>query len=81
MFQKQKIKKMVLFVLLFCLFTGAFAVKTEAAATAGSKAEEIIKKNVKKGVSNKKKLKKLFTYVEKNYDFGRAMGFKTYMGW
>ena len=54
MFQKQKIKKMVLFVLLFCLFTGAFAVKTEAAATAGSKAEEIIKKNVKKGVSNKR---------------------------
>lgn len=80
MFQKKKIRKMVFLVLLFCLFTGAFAGKAEA-ATAGSKAEEIVRKNVKKGDTNKKKLKKLFTYVEKNYEYGRAMGFKTYKGW
>lgn len=81
MFQKKKIRKMVFLALLFCLFTGVFTVKAKAAATAGSTAEEIVKKNVKKGDANKKKLKKLFAYVEKNYEYGRAMGFKTYKGW
>lgn len=81
MFQKTKIKKLVFLLLVFCLMAGSFSVKAQAAATAGSKAEAIVKKNVKSGDSAKKKLKKLFTYIQKNYDYARAMGFKTYNGW
>lgn len=82
MVQKTKVKNMVLLLLVFCLMAGSFSVKAQAAsATAGSKAEAIVKKNTKKGDSARKKLKKMFTYVQKNYGYARTMGFKTYHGW
>lgn len=82
MFQKTKIRRMVFLLLVFCLLAGSFPAKTQAApANAGSRAEAIVKKNVKSGDSTKKKLKRLFTYIQKNYDYARAMGFKTYDGW
>lgn len=55
------------------------------AATSGDcltvQAEKIVDKKVKPSDSEKKKLKKLFKYVENTYGYKRAMGFKTYDGW
>lgn len=44
-------------------------------------AEKIVNKKVKKTDNDKKKLKKLFHYVEKNYGYKRVMGFEAYDGW
>ncbi len=46
-----------------------------------SKAAQIVDKEVKANDSTKKKLKKLFTYLQKEYDYGRKVGFDAYSGW
>lgn len=43
--------------------------------------EKIINKKVKKTDKEKKKLKKLFNYIEKNYGYKRTTGFEAYNGW
>ncbi len=43
--------------------------------------ESLVKKVVKKETVQKKQLKKLFQYVEKNYSYARVMGFTAKKGW
>lgn len=55
------------------------------AATASNnltvQAEKIVGSKVKPSDSEKRKLKKLFKYVENTYDYKRTMDFKAYDGW
>ena len=77
-------KKIVASVLAVCLIAVSFT-QTAKAAASGEKLEEktaqIISKEVKSNDSTKKKLKKLFTYLQKDYDYGRKVGFEAYSGW
>ncbi len=77
-------KKIVSLLLAVCMITVALT-QTTAAASAGNKLDEavtkIVDKQVKSKDSAKKKLKKLFTYVQKEYDYGRKTGFEAYDGW
>ncbi len=77
------LKKIAIFTLVFCMITGLFA--QPAAASAGAQLDEAVTKIVDKQVSAKdsakKKLKKLFTYIQKEYDYGRKTGFEAYNGW
>lgn len=77
-------KKIVSFLLAVCMITIALT-QTAAAASAGTKLDaavtKIEEKQVKSKDSAKKKLKKLFTYVQKEYDYGRKTGFEAYDGW
>lgn len=77
-------KKIVSLLLAVCIITVALT-QTTAAASAGNKLDEavtkIVDKQVKSKDSAKKKLKKLFTYVQKEYDYGRKTGFEAYDGW
>ena len=43
--------------------------------------EKVVNNKVKETDSEKKKLKKLFDYIEKKYDYKRVMGFEAYKGW
>ena len=43
--------------------------------------EKVVNNKVKETDSEKKKLKKLFVYIEKKYDYKRVMGFEAYKGW
>ena len=76
-------KKIVASVLAVCLIAVSFT-QTAKAAASGEKLEEktaqIISKEVKSNDSTKKKLKKLFTYLQKDYDYGRKVGFEAYSG-
>lgn len=77
-------KKIVSLLLAVCMIAVALT-QTTAAASAGNKLDEavtkIVDKQVKSKDSAKKKLKKLFTYVQKEYDYGRKTGFEAYDGW
>lgn len=73
-----------------CVLAGAItlgvaaapAVTAEAAKSSLEKsAEKIVKKAVKKETNQKKQLRKLFNYVEKNYGYARVIGFKNAKGW
>ena len=88
MITKKYMKKAVLFVLATCVSAGITAGASAQAAKAASTAEKlntkvtkIVDKNVKADDSAKKKLKKLFSYVEKKYDYSRKIGFEPYSGW
>ncbi len=74
------LKKIAAFLLAVCLLGGSFAVTAQAASLSDSAASIVIK-TVKSSDSTKKKLKKLFKYVEKKYDYGRTVGFEAYSGW
>ncbi len=68
--------------LAFCLFTGLWTKVAQAAGqNLDQKAEQIVKAQVSSKDSAKKKLKKLFTYVQKEYDYARKTGFEAYDGW
>lgn len=77
-------KKIVSLLLAVCMIAVALT-QTTAAASAGNKLDEavtkIVDKQVKSKDSAKKKLKKLFAYVQKEYDYGRKTGFEAYDGW
>lgn len=77
-------KKIAASVLAICLIAVSFT-QTAKAAASGEKLEEktaqIMSKEVKSNDSTKKKLKKLFTYLQKDYDYGRKVGFEAYSGW
>lgn len=57
------------------------AVTVEAKASVDKQAEKIVKKQTKKQKTEKEKLKALFRYVEKQYDYRRVMGFQPVKGW
>lgn len=73
-----------------CILAGA-AVFSSAAAPAATaeaaksslekSAEKLVKKAVRKETNQKKKLRKLFNYVEKNYGYARVIGFENTKGW
>ena len=77
------LKKFGILLLTVCLLAGGFG--TAAQASTGNSLEQtvtkIVNQKVKKSDGGKSKLKKLFVYVQKNYDYGRKVGFKTYSGW
>ena len=81
---RNNFKKIVSLLLAVCMITIALT-QTATAASAGTKLDEavtkIVDKQVKSKDSAKKKLKKLFTYVQKEYDYGRKTGFEAYDGW
>lgn len=81
----KKLKRFVVFVMAICVMagmaTGAPAQDAEAASKLNTEVTKIVDKKVKSNDSAKKKLKKLFTYVEKNFDYGRKVGFEAYSGW
>lgn len=78
------LKKLAVFVLAVCMVSGVWA-QVAKAASAGDdlkeKTAKIVEKQVKSDDSAKKKLKKLFTYIQKEYDYGRKVGFEAYSGW
>lgn len=81
---KKNIQRMIVFVLAACIIAGSLTQAVKAASTGDKLSEEVTKivdKKVKADDSAKKKLKKLFTYVEKEYDYGRKTGFEAYDGW
>lgn len=79
------LKKMILLACLTCMVAAGFAqvepVAVKAADSLETTVGNIVSKEVKQGDSTKKKLKKLFTYVQKNYDYARKTGFEAYNGW
>lgn len=81
----KNIIKIILLLLAFDITTsvmpGHECVTVYARTNLTSKTEKIVKKNTKPSDSEKKKLKKLFKYVEKKYGYKRVTGFETYNGW
>ena len=79
-----KFTKIMVTVLTLCIIAVSFS-QTAAAASSGrtleEKAAQITAQETRSGDSTKKKLKKLFTYLQKEYDYGRKTGFDAYDGW
>lgn len=75
------LKKIVVFVLAACILTGLFAQTASANDKLNEKVTQIVDKKVNANDSAKKKLKKLFTYIQKDYDYSRKTGFEAYDGW
>ncbi len=79
------VKMIAVLFLAVCMMTGTFTKTVQATPAAGqgldAKVSEIVSKKVKSSDSGKKKLKKLFTYIQKQYDYGRKVGFEAYNGW
>ena len=78
------LKKLAVFVLAVCMVSGVWAQAAKAASAGDDlkeKTAKIVEKQVKSDDSAKKKLKKLFTYIQKEYDYGRKVGFEAYSGW
>lgn len=79
-------KRIAVLLLAFCMMAGTFssavmAASKSAAQQLNEKVTQIVDQKVKSSDSAKKKLKKLFTYIEKQYDYGRKVGFEAYSGW
>lgn len=55
--------------------------KLKAVTDLNGRVEKIVNKKTKKEWSPKKKLKRLFGYIEKKYDYARKIGFTAYSGW
>lgn len=67
-----------------CIMAVSFTQIAKAAASSDKleeQAAQIVSQQVKANDSAKKKLKKLFTYLQKEYDYGRKVGFEAYDGW
>ncbi len=60
---------------------GTANIKASASTKLQEQTEKIVNKKVKQTDSKKKKLNKLFRFVEKNYDYKRTMDFVAYNGW
>ena len=79
-----KLKKIMAAALAFCVIA-AFLTQAVKAAPSGSKLEEktaqIAAAETKADDSAKKKLKKLFAYMQKEYGYARKTGFDAYSGW
>lgn len=78
------LKRLAVFVLAVCMAAGVLAQAAQAASAGGDlkeKAAKIVEKQVKSDDSAKKKLKKLFAYMQKEYGYARKTGFEAYSGW
>ena len=67
-----------------CLSIGTTTLSASAAMstkTFKKKLTTTVTKQTKKAKTKKAKLKALFTYVKKNYDYGRVVGFKATKTW
>lgn len=77
-------KKIMAGALVFCMMA-AFFTQTAKAASSGNKMEEtaaqIVNAETRSDDSAKKKLKKLFAYMQKEYGYARKTGFDAYSGW
>lgn len=70
--------------LAICIMAVSFTQIAKAAASDDKleeQAAQIVSQQVKANDSAKKKLKKLFAYLQKEYDYGRKVGFDAYDGW
>lgn len=72
---------LVIFSIIMITVSGLADTKALAATQLSNQVEKIINKKVKQTDPAKKKLKKLFNFVEKNYNYKRTMEFTTYSGW
>ncbi len=80
----KKFKKIMAAALAVCIMAVSFTQIAKAAASSDKleeQAAQIVSQQVKANDSAKKKLKKLFTYLQKEYDYGRKVGFEAYDGW
>lgn len=81
----KNIIKTILVLLVFgitaCVIPGHECVIVSAGTNLTSQTENIVKRNTKPSDSEKKKLKKLFKHIEKNYGYKRVTGFEAYSGW
>lgn len=82
---KESLKRTALILIIINLSIFAVPEKIYAANTDDNvlenQIEKIVNNKVKKADSEKKKLKNLFDYIEKEYDYKRVMGFEAYKGW
>lgn len=82
--QGNKFKKILAAALVFCVMAASFT-QAAKAAPSGSKLEEtatqIVASETKTDDNAKTKLKKLFTYMQKEYGYARKTGFDAYSGW
>lgn len=79
-----KFKKIMVVALAACVMAVSLTQIAKASSSSQkleNKAAQIVDKKVKANDSTKKKLKKLFTYLQKEYDYGRKVGFDAYSGW
>lgn len=72
---------LLVFAITTCVIPGHGCMAVSAGTNLTSQAKKIVKRNTKPSDSGKKKLKKLFKYVENNYGYKRVTGFETYNGW
>lgn len=80
----KKFKKIMAAALAICIMAVSFTQIAKAAASDDKleeQAAQIVSQQVKANDSAKKKLKKLFAYLQKEYDYGRKVGFDAYDGW
>lgn len=81
----KNIKKIGLLLIIFSVIIvsmhGFIGMKASASTTLLEQTGKIVNKKVKQTDSEKKKLKKLFNFVEKNYDYKRTVDFVAYSGW
>ena len=80
----KKFKKIMAAALAICIMAVSFTQIAKAAASDDKleeQAAQIVSQQVKANDSAKKKLKKLFAYLQKEYDYGRNVGFDAYEGW
>ena len=81
---RKKFKKIMAAALAVCIMAVSFTQIAKAAASDDKleeQAAQIVSQQVRANDSAKKKLKKLFTYLQKEYDYGRKVGFEAYDGW
>ena len=72
---------MIVFSLIITVTYVPSSAKASASTTLLEQTEKIVNKKVKQTDSERKKLKKLFKFVEKNYDYKRTVDFVAYNGW
>ena len=80
----KKFKKIMAAAIAICIMAVSFTQIAKAAASDDKleeQAAQIVSQQVKANDSAKKKLKKLFAYLQKEYDYGRKVGFDAYDGW
>ncbi len=77
-------RKIMAAALVFCIIAASFTQSVTAAPSENQleeKAAQITGAETRADDSTKKKLKKLFSYMQKEYDYARKTGFDAYSGW
>lgn len=84
MFKKKTVKLSIVILalgMLLCVVPKPECVAASDGKSLTEQAGGIVEKKTKSSDSKKKKLKKLFKYAEKTYDYKRVTGFEAYSGW